>query len=120
MYQALKRRNEKLEIQNAALKLTFDRMLSDIEMTESAGCAFALELGWIEEHGTPAISELIRSWEAALEAGANFQEARKWLRDTLKKDKTFFNTAIEAAGKNPNMDLETPFGSFNLRTLTKT
>lgn len=135
-FRALQKRNQKLELQNAALRLTFDRMLSDIEMTESLGCAYAWELAqtmwkWVKGHDhsskqlyvyecRPDIEKVARSFAAAVEAGANFQEARKWLRDSLKKDATFKKTAIEAAGKDPNMELETPFGRYSLRTLTAT
>lgn len=115
---ALKLRIHKLEQQNAALKLTFDRMLSDIEMTESVGCGFALELGWLAEHGTPSFDDLRKSFEVALKAGEDFQEARKWLRDRVKADKEFRKTAVEAAGKSPEMEIETPFGRYSIRTLT--
>jgi hypothetical protein len=119
---ALKLRVHKLEQQNAALKLTYDRMLSDIEMTESAGCAFAWELqarlDARELRGEMPIGPLLDSFEAAVKAGADFQEARKWLRDQMRGDITFRKTAIEAAGKNPEMELETPFGRYSVRTLS--
>jgi hypothetical protein len=121
---ALKLRNLKLQEQNAALKLTYDRMLADIEMTESVGCAFAWELQHLldarELRGEPVLNPLLDSFEAAIRAGADYQEARKWLRDTIKTDPVFKKTAIEAAQKDPNMEIETPFGRYSLRLLTST
>lgn len=95
---ALKLRVHKLEQQNAALKLTYDRMLSDIEMTESAGCAFAWDLASdVFSDFDPVACFLIKDahkrWTEAIQAGADFQEARKWLRDRVKADKEFKKTA---------------------------
>lgn len=121
-FRALQKRNQKLEQQNAALKLTFDRMLSDIELTESLGCAFAwdLQVAMEEDLTGDAPYEAMDMFEAALKAGEDFQEARKWLRDQLRGDREFKKTAVEAAGKDPNMEIETPFGRYSLRTLSAT
>lgn len=133
---ALKLRVHDLQEKVAVQKLTFDRLLYDLGMTESLGCAFAWELGadsvkWV--HSTvswadklvcyecaPDLVEIQQNFERALVAGEEFQKARKWLRDRMRADATFRKTAIEAAGKNPDMVMETPFGSYSVRTLAET
>lgn len=128
MIGALQKRVQHLTETIAIQKLTFDRLLSDLEMTESMGCAFAWELSqtmgtWINGayYSCPPNPKLVnQNFVKALEAGAAFQEARQWLRDKMRTDKTWRKTAIEAAGKNPDMDIETPHGSYSLRLLTAT
>ncbi len=128
MIGALQKRVLHLTETIAIQKLTFDRLLSDLEMTESMGCAFAWELAqtmgvWINGtyYSCPPNPKLVNSnFVKALEAGAAFQEARKWLREKMRTDKVWRKTAIEAAGKNPDMNIETPHGSYSLRLLTAT
>lgn len=132
---ALKLRVHDLQEKVAVQKLTFDRLLSDLGMTESLGCAFAWELGassvkWVESSRvvtgfdcypcSPDLATLQESFERALIAGDQFQKAKKWLRDRMRADATFRKTAIEAAGKNPEMEMETPFGAYSVRTLAET
>ena len=134
-FRALQRRNEKLERNNAAMKLTLDRMLADIEMTESVGCAFAWELGassvkWTTNPWNYPAHEMFscpsdlaaarRNFEVAIESGIAYQSGRGWLREKVKTDRAFLETAVAAANKDPNMELETPFGRYSLRTLTAT
>jgi hypothetical protein len=118
---ALKLRVRKLEMERAAQKLTIDRLVSDLEMTESVGCGFAWDLAeTMSDSEVPVVKAMLMEWDTALQAGADFQEARKWLRDQVKTNATFRKTATEAAGKDPNMELETPFGRYSLRTLSAT
>lgn len=127
---AMKLRIHKLEQQTAIQKLTFDRLLSDLEMTESMGCAFAWDLvnvmadegGWDDERLLlkTVIERVTEMFQSALIEGNNFQEARKWLREQVRKDATFRRTAVEAAGKNPDLELETPFGRYSIRLLSAT
>lgn len=128
MIGALQRRNQKLELEKAAQKLTIDRLVSDVEMTESAGCAFVWELAqtewkWVGTelmHCPPDIFRVIDSWNRAMFAGEEFQQARKWLRDRMRGDKEFRKTALEACRKDPNMEMETPHGRFSVRLLSAT
>lgn len=111
---ALKLRVRKLEEQTAIQKLMFDRLMSDLDTTESAGCAFSFDVGLY------GLDAALLFWEDAMKAGALFQNARQWLRDQVRKDATFRKTAIEAAGKNPDLVLETPFGGYSIRLLSAT
>ena len=133
MIGALQKRVLHLTETVAIQKFTFDRLLSDLEMTESMGCAFAWDLQLSLEHGYALSSDFRPSevmsdiedyarseWDAAMQAGAAFQEAKKWLREKMRTDKVWRKTAIEAAGKNPDMDIETPHGYYSLRLLTAT
>ena len=122
---ALKLRVYKLEQERAVQKLTIDRLIADLEMTESAGCGFAWDLASdVFSDYDPVALFLIKTahenWAEALAAGADYQEARKWLRDRLKADKSFRATAIEAAGKAPDAEIETPFGRWSIRLLAAT
>jgi hypothetical protein len=132
MIAALQKRVKHLSETVAIQKLTFDRLLSDLEMTESVGCGYAWDLSasewkWVKTetgydlHSCPADrGALFREWQAALAAGEAYQEAKKWLRDRMRTDLVWRKTAIEAAGKNPDMLIETPHGSYSLRLLSAT
>ena len=70
--QVLLKRIQRLERQQAALMLTFDKLLADLEHTESVGCAFAFDLALREEYIEQAwlVDEMERLWASALkEAG---------------------------------------------------
>lgn len=131
-FRALQKRNETLERNNAAMHLTLQRMLYDLEMTESAGCAYAWELaqsewiwrrsggGYVIHHCPPDSAAVQKSFEAAVALGAAFENARNWLREEISSSRVFRETSVAAASKDPNMELETPFGRYSLRTLTAT
>ena len=71
---ALRLRVAKLEQQNAALTMTFNMLLKDLEMTESVGCAFAWDLAtqcdYVDENVPGAGSwlprEMLREWNEAM------------------------------------------------------
>lgn len=125
---ALKLRVHKLEQQTAVQKLTFDRLLSDLEMTESMGCAFAWDLAfsmwkWVGlelYRCAPNEGMLYLMFDTALEEGQRFQNAKKWLREQVRTDMSFRKTAVEATSKNPDLELETPFGRYSIRLLSAT
>lgn len=67
--QALRKRNKKLELQNAALKLTLDRVIDDLEFTESMGAAFAMEVQLF------GVETALKNWEAAVHVADTVEEA---------------------------------------------
>ena len=121
---ALKLRVQKLEIQNAALKLTYDRMLADIEMTESAGCAFAWDLASevFSDFDAVAIYLIQKAhvkWLEAVEAGERYQGARQWVREQAK-DRAWRETTVLALNNDRNLELETPYGRYVAAELMRT
>jgi hypothetical protein len=86
---ALRLRNRKLEQQNAALLMTLERLIDDLELTESVGCAFAWDfVSTIREHEKQSL--LIGSDPAY----NGFTEAMEGIHaDTERK----WNEAIEAS-----------------------
>lgn len=128
MIGALQKRVQQLTETIGIQKLTFDRLLADLEMTESMGCAFAWELSqtmgtWINGayYSCPPNPKLVNNnFAKAIQAGADFQEARKWLRIKMRSDPTWRKTAVEACEKDPDMEIETPHGKFSVRLLSAT
>lgn len=81
--QILRKRIQRLERQVLSLSLTLDRLIADLELTESAGCAFAWDLAqsarqeWL-------VDDLGELWESALAAYHEREEARRLLEEDAR------------------------------------
>jgi hypothetical protein len=97
--QALRARNKKLEQQSAALFLTLEKLIEDLELTESVGCAFAWDLVTTLKHqrAAPRIAEIThRLW---YEAGDDAQDAADEARGIKRAYDGSIISILPEAGK---------------------